>query len=97
MGRKSRFTNEQKTAIALDLLAAKMSHAEICRKYEISPAYAYKIRDRAMEIIRNNIGTVEGKPDGQVDDLKKLVEELEQLAGDQALAIRHLKKTKNRG
>lgn len=97
MGRKSKFTDEQKTALVLDLLSGKMSHSEVCMKYEISSAYAYKLRDRGMEILRENIGRPAGKPDGQVETMKKRIEDLEQLAGDQALAIRHLKKTKLRG
>ena len=96
MGRQSKFTDEQKTAIVLDLLSEKISHAEACRKYEISSTYAYKLKDRAMEVLRNNIGRPAGKPDAEVESLKKHVEDLEQLAGDQALAIRYLKKTKSR-
>lgn len=96
MGRQPKFTDEQKTAIVLDLLSEKMSHSEVCRKYGISATYAYKLKDRAMEILRKNIGRPAGKPDAEVEALKKRVEDLEQLAGDQALAIRYLKKTKPR-
>ena len=96
MGRKPKFTDEQKTAIVLDLLSEKISHAEVCRKYGISSTYAYKLKDRAMEILRNSIGRPAGRPDAETEQLKKRVEDLEQLAGDQALAIRHLKKTKPR-
>jgi len=96
MGRHPKFTDEQKTAIVLDLLSEKMSHSEVCRKYGISSTYAYKLKDRAMETLRKNIGRPEGKPDVEVEQLKKRIEDLEQLAGDQALAIRYLKKTKPR-
>ena len=96
MGRQPKFTDEQKTAIVLDLLSQKMSHAEVCRKYGISATYAYKLKDRAMEILRKNIGRPAGRPDAEAEQLKKRVEDLEQLAGDQALAIRYLKKTKPR-
>lgn len=95
MSRPSRYTDEQKMEIALDLLAGKLSHAEICRKWDISSTYAYKLKDRALEILRSGIGHPAGKPDAKVDKLEKKVEDLEQLAGDQALAIRILKK--NRG
>jgi transposase-like protein len=95
MGRQPKFTDEQKLAIALDLLSAKVSHAEVCRKYGISSTYAYKLKDRAMEILRANIGHPLGKPDVESERLQKRVEDLEQLAGDQALAIRYLKKTKS--
>jgi hypothetical protein len=50
-----------------------------------------------MEILRNNIGRQAGRPDAQTEQLKKRIEDLEQLAGDQALAIRYLKKTQNHG
>ena len=94
MGRQPKFSDEQKLVIALDLLSAKRSHAEICRQYGISSTYAYKLKDRAMEILKANIARPKGKPDAERERLQKRVEDLEQLAGDQALAIRHLKKTK---
>ena len=40
MAHVSKFTDEQKLQIALDLLAGKLSHAEVCRKYDISSTYA---------------------------------------------------------
>ncbi len=95
MARVSKFTDEQKLQIALDLLSGKMSHAEVCRNYDISTAYAYKLKDRALEVLRGGIGRPAGKPDAAVERLEKKVADLEQLAGDQALAIRLLKK--NRG
>jgi transposase-like protein len=93
MGREPKFTDEQKLEITLDLLAGKLSHEEICRKHEISSTYAYKLRDRALEMLREGIGRPVGRPTGEVEDLRKKVADLEQLAGDQALAIRYLKKT----
>jgi len=92
MARVSKFTDEQKLEIALDLLSGKVSHAEICRKWDISSTYAYKLKDRALEILRQGIGRPAGRPSGQVEQLRKKVTDLEQLAGDQALAIRYLKK-----
>ena len=92
MARVSKFTDEQKFEIALELLAGKISHAEICRKWDISSTYAYKLIDRALEILRKGIGRPAGRPSGQVEQLRKKVTDLEQLAGDQALAIRYLKK-----
>jgi len=92
MARASKFTDEQKFEIALELLAGKVSHAEICRKWDISSTYAYKLKDRALEILRKGIGRPAGRPSGQVEQLRKKVTDLEQLAGDQALAIRYLKK-----
>ena len=92
MGRTSKFTDEQKMEIALELLSGKVSHAEVCRKWDISSTYAYKLKDRALELLRSGIGKPAGRPSGEVDQLRKRVGDLEQLAGDQALAIRYLKK-----
>ena len=92
MGRASKFTDEQKMEIALELLAGKLSHAEICRKWDISSTYAYKLKDRCLELLRTGMGKPAGRPSGEVEQLSKRVGDLEQLAGDQALAIRYLKK-----
>ncbi len=97
MARVSKFTDEQKLQIALDLLSGKVSHAEVCRKYDISTTYAYKLKDRALEVLRSGIGRPAGRPDAAVERLEKKVADLEQLAGDQALAIRLLKKNGSRG
>jgi transposase-like protein len=96
MARVSKFTDEQKLQIALDLLAGKLSHAEVCRKYDISSTYAYKLKDRALDILREGIGRPAGRDDAKTERLAKRVADLEQLAGDQALAIRYLKKTRDR-
>ena len=95
MSRPSKFTDEQKMEIALDLISGKLSHAEVCRKWDVSATYAYKLKDRALEILRLGMGQPTGRPDPRANKLEKKVEALEQLAGDQALAIRILKK--NRG
>ena len=68
--------------------------AEVCRKYDISSTYAYKLKDRALEVLRDRIGRPVGRVDPQSERLEKRVADLEQLAGDQALAIRYLKKTR---
>jgi len=94
MSKVSKFTDEQKLDIALELLAGKQPASEICRKHDISPTYAYKLKDRALEVLRKGIGRPAGRPDAEVEGLRKKVADLEQLAGDQALAIRALKKTR---
>ena len=94
MPRASKFTDEQKFDIALELINGKLSHAEICRKYDISSTYAYKLKDRALETLRSGICRPVGKPDAATEKLRKKVADLEQLAGDQALAIRIFKKTR---
>jgi len=92
MARASKFTDEQRLEIALEMLSGKMSVAEVCRKWDIGSSYAYKLKDRATELLRNGIGKPAGRPSSEVERLRKKVADLEQLAGDQALAIRYLKK-----
>jgi len=92
MARASKFTDEQKFEIALEMLSGKMSVTEVCRKWDIASSYAYRLKDRAMELLRQGVSKPIGKPCGEVEHLRKKVADLEQLAGDQALAIRYLKK-----
>ena len=94
MARASKFTDEQKYEIALDLISGKLSHTEVCRKWEISSTYAYKLKDRALDMLRDGIGRPIGKPDAETERMRKKITDLEQLAGDQALAIRALKKSR---
>ena len=56
MARVSQFTDEQKLEIVLELLSNKVSHAEVYRKWYISITYAYKLKDRALEVLRKGIG-----------------------------------------
>ncbi|PKN21814.1 MAG: hypothetical protein CVU65_16170 [Deltaproteobacteria bacterium HGW-Deltaproteobacteria-22] len=95
MPKVMKFTDEQKMEIAMDLISGKMSHSEICRKWDISSTYAYKLKDRALEILREGIGRPTGNPDPKVSQMEKRIADLEQLAGDQALAISYLKKNRN--
>jgi len=76
----------------LELLSGQLSHGELCRKYGISSTYAYKLKDRALEVLREGIGRPAGRPDAERERLRQRAEALEQLAGDQALVIRTLKK-----
>lgn len=94
MPKEPKFTEEQRYEISLDLISGKLSHGEICRKWDISATYAYKLKDRALDVLRAGIGHAVGRPDQKTSALERRVTELEQLAGDQALAIRLLKKTK---
>lgn len=36
MGRASKFTDEQKMEIVLDMLSGKMSVSEVCRKWDVA-------------------------------------------------------------
>lgn len=93
MARASKFTDEQRLEIALDMLSGKMSVSEVCRKWQIGTTYAYKLKDRAMELVRAGISKPVGRPSGEVERLRKKVGDLEQLAGDQALVIHYFKKS----
>ena len=44
MGKQPKFNDEQKLAIVFDLLSAKLSRAEVCRKYGINSTYVFKLR-----------------------------------------------------
>lgn len=92
MSKASKFTEEQKLEIALELMAGKLSLAEICRKHGISSAYAYRLKDRAIEVLRKGIAHPPEKEDQELVQLRRRVTDLEELAGDQALVIRYLKK-----
>ena len=94
MSRVSKFTDEQKYEIVLELLSGKLSHGEICRKWGISATYAYKLTARALEVLRQGMGRPPGRPDAETERLRQQVADLEQLAGDQALVIRTIKKTR---
>jgi len=94
MAKASKFTDEQKLEIALEMLAGKLSHAEICRKWDISSTYPYKLKNRAVDILRKGVGRPARRPCGEVEQLRKRVTDLEQLAGDQALLIHHFKETR---
>lgn len=66
----------------------------MCRKHGTSSTYAYKLKDRALELLRQGIDhSVKGASPREKEPERR-VGELEQLAGDQALTIRALKKTK---
>ena len=93
MAKVSKFTDQQRLAIALEMLSGKMSVSEICRKWDIGSTYAYKLKDRAMELLRTGIGKPAGRVSGEVEQLRRKVSDLEQLAGDQALAIHYFKKS----
>jgi len=97
MARESKFADEQKLEIVLGMLNGELSHGEVCRKFGISATYAYKLKDRALEVLRAGIGRPAGKPDAKVERLQKRVADLEQLAGDQALLICAFKKEKASG
>ncbi len=97
MARASKFTDEQRLEIVMEMLSGKMSVSEVCRKWDIGSTYAYKLKDRSMELLRGGIGRPAGRACGEVEQLRRKVADLEQLAGDQALVIHYFKKSQNHG
>ncbi len=85
LARDPKFTEEQKYEIAVELVSGMLSHSEICRKWDISPTYAHKLKDRALDLLCQGMGRLTGKPDAQEERLQECVPDLEKLAGDQAL------------
>ena len=85
LARDPKFTEEQKYEIAVEFVSGMLSHSEICCKWDISPTYAYKLKDRALDLLCQGMGRLTGKSDVHVERLQKRVSDLEQLAGDQVL------------
>jgi len=90
MARGTKFTEQDRLAIMLELLSRKESFAAIRRKWDISETYAYKLRDRALQSLRESIGRSASGPILEVQALRRKVAELERLCGEQALTIRQL-------
>ena len=63
--RQGKFTDEQKYEIALELISGKFSQAEVCRKWSISSTYAYRLKDRALELLRQGMGRPAGRADAE--------------------------------
>ena len=59
------FTEEQKCEITVEFVSGILSHSEIRRKRDTSPTYAYKLKDRAPDLLRPGMGRPTGKPDAQ--------------------------------
>ncbi len=70
MARDPKFTEEQKYKTAVEFVSGMLSHSDICRKWDISPTYAYKLKDRALDLLRQGMGRPTGKPDAQVERMR---------------------------
>lgn len=57
----------------------KMPVSEVCRKWDIGSTYTYKLKDRAMALLRNRISKLVGRPSAVVERLRKKVADMEQL------------------
>jgi transposase-like protein len=87
-GRK--WTAEEKLAIVLEGIKGVKPVAEICREHRIAQAQYYQWRDRFLEggkrALMSGVSTSE-------EALRRKIEKLERLIGQQAVAIELLKKT----
>jgi len=92
MGKNVKFTEEERYRLVLDILDNKLSHAEVCRSWNISSNYYYKLKDKALEIIKAGLQGSSSQPVSKVQRLERKVNELERFAGEQALIINVLKK-----
>lgn len=92
MGKNVKFTEEERYRLALDILNDKLSHAEVCRSWNISSNYYYKLKDKALEILKAGLRGSSSQPVGKVKRLEQELDELKRFAGEQALIIDVLKK-----
>jgi transposase-like protein len=91
MGRNIKFTEEERYRLVLDILSDK-THAEVCRSWNISSNYYYKLKDKAHEILKAGLTGSSSQPVGKVTRLERELDKLKRFAGEQALVIDILKK-----
>jgi hypothetical protein len=88
----TKLTIEKKLEIALDMLCAKLTIVEVCCKHGVRASCACHIKNRALEVLRAGIGEP-AKQSGRLSErLLIRLADMEQLVGDQALAIGILRK-----
>ena len=89
--KKERMSSEQKLSIVMAMFKAEESITQICHRFGISQAYAYKLKERALK------GMLEGlKNPGKTSQekmLQKEIKDLQRYIGKQAIVIEELKKT----
>jgi hypothetical protein len=85
--RSRKLSTGQKYQLALDMLCGELTVSEVCCKHAVSASYAYRLRNRAHQILRAGISM----PVKQFEELQRHLETLEQMVGDQAMSIRILK------
>ena len=87
-GRRRRFTPEQKRALLAEAAKPGNSVSETGRRHGISPSLLFKWKaamdDATDKSLKKNERVV---PESEVRELKKRIQELERLAGKQAMKI----------
>ena len=88
-GRK--WTVEQKLRIVLEGIKGRKTVAVICREYDISQPQYYRWRDRFLSGGKKGLSRASGLKETEL--LKKEIDKLQRLVGQQTLEIDTLKKT----
>jgi len=89
---KKRLDNETRIQIALAALGNNGTVAETCNCYGISEATYYRIRDNALDAIRDGLSNKRQKG-GREAQLEGEIRNLKEIVADYAAAIHILKKT----
>lgn len=96
MGRQSGLTVEQRTEAVLSLLRREEPAVKIARRYGISEPTLYRYRDLFLEAgkagLASNSSAASNPNRREVVELKKQVEERDQVIGEITIANRILKK-----
>ena len=87
-GRRRRFTPEQKRSLLAEAAKPGSSVSETARRYGVSPSLLFKWKsamdDATDKSLKKNERVV---PESEVREMKKRIQELERLAGKQAMKI----------
>lgn len=88
---REKLTDEQRFQAVVEFLQGKASAEDICRRYGISQAYLYALRDRALEAIMKEMSGQ--NRNGQDKQLQLQIEDLKRIIAEQAICIDAFKKT----
>lgn len=83
--------NNTRLQVALAALGGKDTVAEVCNRYGICEATYYRIRDNALALLENGLGTQQRKG-GREAQLEREVQNLKEVVADYAAAVHILKK-----
>ena len=87
-GRRRRFTPEQKRSLLAEAVKPGSSVSQTARRYGVSPSLLFKWKsamdDATDKSLKKNERVV---PESEVREMKKRIQELERLAGKQAMKI----------
>lgn len=95
MGRQSGLTLEQRTEAVLSLLRREEPAAKIARRFGISEPTLYRYRDLFLEAGKAGLASGHGPADParrEVAELKRQLDERDQVIGEITIANRVLKK-----